>query len=119
MDVLWTSTRNDKQSTPSLSFLSSVYLFFSHRNEVEFPSQETFLVAKSNTIRSFFRPSVGPSIGPWVRHAFLKYRGNGDFKTKHQGTHSIAFLVEIQENSARLKKIQENLAIYWTHCSSN
>ena len=38
---------------------------------------------------------------------------------KHQGTHRIVFLVEIQENSAKFKKIQENSAIYWTHRCSN
>ena len=59
-------------------------------------------------------------MGFWVRqsvgHAFLKYRGNEDFKTiKHQETQRIAFLVEIQENSAKFKKIQENSAIYRTH----
>ena len=42
-------------------------------------------------------PSVCPSVRPLVRgsigQAFLKYRGNEDFKTiKHQGTHRIAFL---------------------------
>jgi len=53
--------------------------------------------------------SVRPSIHPWVRNPFLKYRGNEDFKTiKHQGTHRIAFLVEIPENSRKFKKIQEN-----------
>ena len=56
---------------------------------------------------------MGPSVGPWVRplvgHAFLKYHGNGDLRTiKHQGTHRIAFLVEIQENSRKFSKIQEN-----------
>jgi len=69
--------------------------------------------------------SVRPSIGPSVRNPFLINRGNEDFKTiKHQETHRIAFLVEIQENSrkfkkiqensAKFKKIQENSAIYWT-----
>ena len=49
-----------------------------------------FLVAKSNTIRDFVRRSVRQSVG----HVFLKYHGNGDFKTiKHQETHRIAFLV--------------------------
>ena len=68
------------------------------------------------SIRGFVRPLVRPS----VRHAFLKYRENEDFKTiKHQGTHRIAFLVEIQENSRKFKKIQENSAIYWTHRCSN
>ena len=46
-------------------------------------------------------------MGPSVGHAFLKYRGNRVLRTrKHQGTHIIAFLVEIQENSAKFKKIQ-------------
>ena len=37
-------------------------------------------------------PSVCLSIRPSVRQAFLKYRGNGDFKTiKHQGTHRNEF----------------------------
>jgi len=42
--------------------------------------------------------SIRGFVRPWVRHAFLKYRGNEEFKTKNQGTHRIAFLVEIQEN---------------------
>ena len=47
-------------------------------------------------------------MGPSVRHAFLKYRGNGVLRTtKHQGTHRIAFIVEIQENSRKFKKIQQ------------
>ena len=61
------------------------------------------------SVRPSVRPSVGPSVRPSVRHAFLKYRGNEDFKTiKHQETHRIAFLVEIQENSRKFKKIQQN-----------
>ena len=40
-----------------------------------------FLVAKSNSIRGFVRPSVrgsvGPSVRPWVGHAFLE---NLEFK---------------------------------------
>merc|ERR1712055_189889 len=55
------------------------------------------------------RPSVRWSVRGSVGHAFLKYRGNEDFKTiKHQETHRIAFLVEIQENSRKFKKIQKN-----------
>merc|ERR1712055_489551 len=66
------------------------------------------------------RPSVRWSVRGSVGHAFLKYRGNEDFKTiKHQETHRIAFLVEIQENSRKVSKIQENSAIYWTHRCSN
>ena len=66
------------------------------------------------SIRGFVRPSVGPSVcwsvGPSVHQAFLKYCGNVELKTrKHQGTHRIGFLVEIQENSAKFKKIQQNL----------
>ena len=68
------------------------------------------------SIRGFVRWSVRWSVGPSVRQAFLKHRGNRDLRTtKYQGTHRIAFLVEIQENSAKFKKIQENSAIYWTH----
>ena len=56
------------------------------------------------SIRGFVRRSVRGSVG----HAFLKYCGNEDFKTiKHQETHRIAFLVEIQENSRKFKKIQK------------
>ena len=59
-------------------------------------------------------PSVRWSIGPWVRGsmgpAFLKYHGNGDLRViKHQETHRIAFLVEIQESSRKFSKIQQNL----------
>ena len=40
--------------------------------------------------------------------AFLKYPGNGDLWTiNHQGTHRIAFLVKIQENSRKFMKIQQ------------
>ena len=65
------------------------------------------------SIRGCVRPSVGPSVrwsvGPSVRQAFLKHRGNRDLRTtKYQGTHRIAFLVEIQENSRKFSKIQEN-----------
>ena len=36
---------------------------------------------------------VGPAIRPWVRHAFLKYHGNGALMTrKHQGTLIISFI---------------------------
>ena len=60
------------------------------------------------SIRGFVRPSIGPSVRPSVRNPFLKYHGNYDFKTiKHQGTHWIVFLVEIQENSAKFQKIQQ------------
>ena len=71
------------------------------------------------SIKGFVHPSVGPlvrwSVGlsvRWsVRNPFLINCGNEDLKTiKHQGTHRIAFLVEIQENSAEFKKIQENSA---------
>ena len=62
------------------------------------------------SIRGFVRPLVHPSVCPWVRYASLKYRGNEDFKKiKHQGTHRIAFLVEIPENSRKFRKIHENL----------
>ena len=48
------------------------------------------------------RGSMGPCVRGSIRHAFLKYRGNEDFKTiKHWGTQRNAFLVEIQENSAK------------------
>ena len=41
--------------------------------------------------------------------AFLKYPENGDpWTINHQGTHRIAFLVEIQEKSRKFNKIQEN-----------
>ena len=61
------------------------------------------------SIRGAVRLLVHPSVRGSVRHAFLKYRGNEDFKTiKHQETHRIAFLVEIQENSRKFKKIQQN-----------
>ena len=61
------------------------------------------------SIRGFVRPSVGPSVRGSVRQVFLKHRGNRDLRTtKHQGTHRIAFLVEIQENSRKFSKIEEN-----------
>ena len=53
------------------------------------------------SIRPSVRPSVRPLVSPSVGHMFLKYHG------KHHGTHRIAFLVEIQENSAKFKKIQQ------------
>ena len=54
---------------------------------------------------------MGRSVHLSVRQVFLEYRRNGDFKTiKHQGTHRIAFLGEIQENSRKFSKIQENSA---------
>ena len=70
------------------------------------------------SIRGFVRRSVRGSIHPSVGHAFLKCRGNGDFKQiKHQGTHRIAFFwwnsrkfKKIQQNSRKFKKIQENSA---------
>ena len=74
--------------------------------------QKGFLDASTHLYKRLC-PSVGPSVRPlvrpWVRNPFLINRGNENFKTiKHQGTHRIAFLVEIQENSRKFKKIQQN-----------
>ena len=45
------------------------------------------------SVRPSVRPSVHPFVCPWVRHAFLKYRGNEVLWTlKHQGTHRISFI---------------------------
>ena len=72
-------------------------------------------------------PSMGPSVRGSVRQSLrnpltknaITARKLKETSEKHQGTHRIAFLVEIQENSAKFKKIQENSAIYWTHLCSN
>ena len=53
-------------------------------------------------------PSISPWVGLWVRNPFLINHENGI--RNHQGTHRNAFLVEIQETSAKIKKIQENSA---------
>ena len=37
-----------------------------------------------------------------VRQAFLKYRGNEELKTKHQGTHRITFFKKIQQFIGRI-----------------
>ena len=58
---------------------------------------------------------MGWSVHPSIRQVFLEFCRNGDFKRiKHQGTHRIAYLVEIQENSRKIqqyskkfKKIQQ------------
>ena len=50
-------------------------------NLIDYPIPIHFLVAKSNSMRGFVRPSVHPSVrwsvGPSVGHAFL---GNREFK---------------------------------------
>ena len=67
------------------------------------------------SIRGFVRPSVRRSVGPSVRRSVrnaltkivITARKLKETSGKHQGTHRIAFLVKIQENSEKFKKIQQ------------
>merc|ERR1712212_489780 len=59
------------------------------------------------------RPLVRPLVRELVRNPLTKNvitarKLKENSGKHHQGTHRIAFLFEIQENSAKFKKIQEN-----------